>query len=194
VPLPERRDQELPQVVTIREGKRPLFRALPHLHLEERRVLTDQDDHAIQAERFGTLVGPRGEKLMALLRNVLVGTVGGDMRIRFDPEIFPKLLVNRGDLLLRCGDRIDQRHLILLRNVYDRERNAGIDGSNDSEDLVPSDEAGNVFDALCGLGLVVINDSLDFLTLVAGLVIVFLECKLGAHSGRLAIIIGATCQ
>jgi len=83
-----------------------LFRALPHLHLEERRVLTDQDDHAIQAERFGTLVGPRGEKLMALLRNVLVGTVGGDMRIRFDPEIFPKLLVNRGDLLLRCGDRI----------------------------------------------------------------------------------------
>ena len=43
---------------------------------------------------------------MALLRDVLVGTVGGDMRIRFDPEIFPKLLVNRGDLMLRCGDRI----------------------------------------------------------------------------------------
>src|SRR6516165_4521194 len=110
-----------------------------------------------------------------------------------------KMLVFRRGLiafddLLRCSDRIDQRHLILLRNVYDGERHAGIDGSNDGEDLVSRDEAGNVFDALCGLGLVVINDRLDFLTLVAAFVVVFLERKLGAHSGSLAIVVGATGQ
>ena len=106
VPLLKRRDQEVPHVVTIRKGKRLVLRALPHLHLEERRVLADQDHHAVQADRFGTLLGLRGEKLIALLRHVPVGTVLGDIRIRFDPKVLAKLLVHRSGLLLRCGDRL----------------------------------------------------------------------------------------
>jgi hypothetical protein len=106
VPLFERRDQEVTQVVTIGEGKRPLSRVVPHFHLEECGVLTDQDHHAIQAYRFGTLECPPGEKLIALLRHVLIGTVCGDMRIRFDSQILAKLLVNGSNLLLRCDNRI----------------------------------------------------------------------------------------
>jgi hypothetical protein len=106
VPLPERCHEEVPHVVTIREGKRPLLRAVSHLHLEERRVLTDQDNHTIKAERFRTLVRPGGEKLRALLWRILVGTVWGDTRIRFDPQVLAKLLMNRGDLVLRRGNHL----------------------------------------------------------------------------------------
>jgi hypothetical protein len=84
-PLPERCDEEVPHVVTIREGKRPLLRAVSHLHLEERGVLADQDHHAIQAERFRTLVRPGGKQFRALLWRILVGTVWGKTRIGFDP-------------------------------------------------------------------------------------------------------------
>jgi hypothetical protein len=110
VPLLEGRDQEVPQVVTIGEGKRLVLRAVPYLHLEERGVFTHQDEDALQTDRLGTLVGPGGEKLLSLLRHVLVGTVRGDARIGFDPQILAKPLVNGSDLLLRRRDRILTEH------------------------------------------------------------------------------------
>jgi len=104
--LLERRDKEVTHMVTMGEGKRLLLRALPHLHVKESRVLTDQDDHAIHTAGFGTLVRPGGEKRTALLRRILGGTVCGDARIRFNAEVLAKRLMHRGNLLCRCGDRL----------------------------------------------------------------------------------------
>jgi hypothetical protein len=52
------------------------------------------------------LVGPDGEKLIALLWRILVGTVWGNTRIRFDPQVLAKLPLHCGDLLRRCGNRL----------------------------------------------------------------------------------------
>ena len=98
------------------------------------------------------------------------------------------------DDLLRGGDGVHQRNLVLLRNVDDGERDAGIDRSDDGKDLVAGDEPGDVFDALCRLGLVVIDDGLDLLALVAALLVVFRERKLGPHPRTLAVVVGAARQ
>src|SRR5205814_6175467 len=70
------------------------------------RCLSDWSSDVCSSDLFGTLVRPGGKKLVAVLRRILLGTVCGDTRIGFDPQVLAKLFVNRSDLLLRCGDRL----------------------------------------------------------------------------------------
>ncbi len=120
---------------------------------------------------------------------------GLDAVVKRDAEnvVLRRVLVALDDLLRR-GDGVHQRHLVLLRNIDNGERDAGIDRSDHGEDLVAGDEAGDVLDAFCWLGLVVIDDGFDLLALVAALVVVFLERQLGTHPRALAVIVGAAGQ
>ena len=82
--------------------------------------------------------------------NVVDHKRGLDAVVKRDAEnvVLRRVLIAFDDLL-RSGDRINQRYLVLLRNIDDGERDPRIDGSNDGEDLVSSDEPGDIFDALC---------------------------------------------
>ncbi len=134
----------------------------------------------------------QADPLVALLLDVVDHERRLDAVVERNAEdIALRLLRVTLDDVLGRGDRVHQRHLLLLGDVDDGERHARIHRADDSDDVVASDETGDVLHALGRLGLVVVDHRLDRLAFVAALGVVLLQRQLEAHQGGLAVVVGA---